>query len=288
MKSKMSIINALIVDDSPDNREEIVAYLKSMGHGYLEAADVATARKHLAEREFDYVVLDLCLPMEPGNAYADKSFGKNMLQHILQEKAGELPVLVVSGVAKDAADIVEIMKLRSAGALVSYVLKPFRSEGNPDIVREIHGLLMERDERRAKRATDRKKPQPPRKKKPEADGSDQIDLTCSAAGARSWRILVNGEQVVIGQRMLNILIRFGQAQRDWPGKKKERHLASLSIEEFGLPDNTMPSDLSSLLTKMKKRLASHACCNLIKGKHGRWFLGATIKNLEAGELHYEA
>ena len=185
----------------------------------------------------------------------------------------------VSGVAKDPRDIVEIMKLRSEGAMVSYVVKPFKSEGNSDIVKEIEGLLREK----AGRADGGKAARNKRDKKPQPDGSDGIDLACKPAGHRRWEIKVNGSSVIIGQRDLNILILFGQAQKACRGKRNERHLASIPLEDFDIGCKLEPSDLTSLFSKLKKKLWPYLRCNVLFGKSGSWTLGALIENLDKAE-----
>ncbi|MBI5529341.1 MAG: response regulator [Deltaproteobacteria bacterium] len=275
---------ALIVDDDPGNRGEIAAHLKNMNHRYREAGNVSSAKELLAKEKFDYVVLDLCIPMEPENAYTDKTFGKGLLSHILNEFDRRLPVLVVSGVAKDPADIVEIMKLaRSEGGLVSYVVKPFNSKGNADISKEIRDLLDEK----AKKLTQAPGKNGKRERKPSPDGSDRINLDCKRSGHRQWRIEVNDQPVVIGQKMLNILIQFGRAQRHWKGKKNDRHLAEVDYKAFGIGERGEDSDLSSLLTKIKDRLWPCLKHSIIVGKKGKWKLGATIVNVEKADPHYE-
>lgn len=274
---------ALIVDDDPANREEIAAYLKIMGHSFEEAASVESAKQKLEQQDFDYVVLDMCIPIEDREPYVDVKFGLSLLQHVLSEFEKSIPVLVVSGVAKNPVDIVEIMKLRSEGALVSYVIKPFNSDHNADILKEIRGLL----EDKAKSGGVHKAEKTKLAKKPKADGTDRIDIGCCETSQHLWEIKVNGKTVAIGQRALNVFIIFGRAQQNWSGKKSERHLASLVLEDMKITSKELTSsDLTSLFHKMKRKLWPHLRCSILDCKKGRYTLGATIVNLDKAEPHF--
>ena len=274
---------ALVVDDDPANREEIAAYLKILGHAFEEAASVESAKQKLEQQDFDYVVLDMCIPIEDRESYVDVKFGKSLLQHVLSEFQKELPVLVVSGVAKNPVDIVEIMKLRSEGALVSYVIKPFNSDHNADILKEIRGLLDDKAKSSSGDAGRKTK----LVKKPKPDGTDRIDISCCETSQHLWEIKVNGKTVNVGQRALNVFILFGRAQRDWSGKKGERHLASLALEDMNITSKELTSsDLTSLFHKIKKKLWPHLRCSILDCKKGRYTLGATIVNLGKAEEHF--
>ncbi len=289
MKNK---ILALVVDDNPENRDEISMYLTSMGHSYKEAASVQAAKEMLESGNFDYVVLDMCIPVETGNPYADVKFGKSLFQHILEKFDKALPILVVSGVAKGTDDVVSMMKLRSEGVMVSYVIKPFNSERNSDIIKEIEELLSEKSKLVGSAPAAKKK----REKKPPPDGSDKIDLDCCETARHLMEIKVNGKPVAVGHRALNVLIRFGQAQREWDGKKNERYKASLGLADMKISTAEMvQSDLTSLFSKMKAKLEPMLKRSILDGEKdengkrikGRWILGATIVNLDKGEPFFE-
>ena len=283
---------ALVVDDDPANRDEIAAYLKNMGHSYKEAASVQAAKEMLDASSFDYVVLDMCIPVETGNPYVDVKFGKTLLQHVLDKFEKSLPVLVVSGVAKSAGDIVEIMKLRSEGVMVSYVIKPFNSDHNANIIKEIEGLLKEKLNKSKVSSGKKQK----RVKKPPPDGTDKIDLDCRKVKWNVWEIKVNGKPVGVGQRALNVFIRFGQAQRNWVGKNDERYKASLGLADMDISTVDMvQSDLTSLFAKIKPRLRPLLNCSILDGEKddqgkrikGRWVLGAMVVNLKKGESFFK-
>ncbi len=275
-----ALYHALIIDDEPDNRLEIASYLKNLNHSYDEVGSVEEAKTSISDKNYDYVVLDLRLPQEPGSPAADVNFGKRLLDHILENHPG-LPVLVVSGYGNDTNTVVDIMKRQRAGALVSFVKKPFTAEGNSSILQEITDLLKDREQRVAE-GTKRK---PKRVKKPKPTGKDEIDLACEEVGHRRYRIHVNGKPVEVTQQMLNALAVFGDAQKAWTGKKKECYLAMVPYDDFGVGVKGEDSHLSSMFSKMKERLWEHLQESILICRRGEYYLGAVIINKENAIKH---
>ena len=64
-------------------------------------------------------------------------------------------------------------------------------------------------------------------------------------------------------------------------------MASIALDEFEIGSNLERSDLTSLLSKLKTKLWPHLKCQILSGKNGRWILGASIKNLDKAEGHFE-
>jgi two-component system response regulator PilR (NtrC family) len=78
--------HALIVDDEPDIRELLEITLGRMNINTVSAADIGTARHHLAEHSFDFCLTDMQLP--DGN-------GIELVNHIAKE-IPQLPVAVIT------------------------------------------------------------------------------------------------------------------------------------------------------------------------------------------------
>jgi len=78
--------HALIVDDEPDIRELLEITLGRMNINTVSAADIRSARHHLAERSFDLCLTDMQLP--DGN-------GIELVTHIAKE-IPQLPVAVIT------------------------------------------------------------------------------------------------------------------------------------------------------------------------------------------------
>ena len=58
--------NILVVDDHRDLREALTRYLSDNGMKVIEAASAAAARRTLAQKTIDLVVLDIMMPGEDG------------------------------------------------------------------------------------------------------------------------------------------------------------------------------------------------------------------------------
>ncbi|MEL6427602.1 MAG: response regulator transcription factor [Planctomycetota bacterium] len=100
----------LTVEDDPRIRESLVEAFVEEGHACDQAADVRTARLHLASETYDLVLLDVMLP---------DGDGWELLEEI-RERAASTRVIFLS--AKHEVD--ERLRGLSLGA-VDYVVKPF-------------------------------------------------------------------------------------------------------------------------------------------------------------------
>jgi len=58
----------LVVDDDPNVRQILRAYVELEGHHVLEAADASFARRALAQEKVDLMFLDVLMPGESGTA----------------------------------------------------------------------------------------------------------------------------------------------------------------------------------------------------------------------------
>ncbi len=112
----------LIVDDEPDILETLTGYLQQNGMTIVSAENAAVARQHLAQQDFNLVVLDVMMPGEDGLS----------LCRFLREK-GTPPVILLTALADDTDRIVGL----EIGA-DDYVTKPF----NPrELVARIKAVL---------------------------------------------------------------------------------------------------------------------------------------------------
>jgi len=118
----------LVVDDDPELRELITAYLARQGYDIVAVGDGAEMDKALARNGFDLVVLDLMLPGEDG-----LSIAKRMKR--------DIPIIIVSAQGEDVDRIVGL----EVGA-DDYIAKPF----NPrELLARVRAVL-----RRVKGAAD--------------------------------------------------------------------------------------------------------------------------------------
>ena len=245
--------------------------------------NILQAKKILEKEGFDYVILDLQLPMREKSPNAQVEFGMRLLDFIL-ENYPSLGIVVVSAYGKDTFNIVDVMKRRQTGASISFVAKPFNEAGNTKLTDEILVVLEE-----TKRIGNTKKKSPDlietEDNEPCPPEIDQIDLICDICGNNRFKIKANGKSVEISQQMLNILVVFGRAQAVWKRNRLERYKASASHDQFNIGEKD-DHNLSSAFSKLRKRLKG-----FLKNKpaksigDGRWILGAIIKNLKKGEKH---
>lgn len=109
---------ALIVDDDPMIVEVLCDALDSLGHAHDSAGCQESARQRLAEARYDYVLLDLEIPVRNGR-FSRIENGINLLEEIRRREL--TPVIVVTCNGTDGYEIpVQVMKVGAAG----FVAKP--------------------------------------------------------------------------------------------------------------------------------------------------------------------
>jgi CheY-like chemotaxis protein len=118
---------ALVIDDDPAIIESVSDILDSLGHEHDRADSVEAARKCLDQGVYDYVLLDLEIPVRTGK-FPRVQDGENLLEEIVQRRGSfSAPVIIVmTAHGTDGPDLaVDVMK---KGA-VDYVTKPFKTVG---------------------------------------------------------------------------------------------------------------------------------------------------------------
>jgi len=118
----MTKLRALVIDDDEEIVHEVVDILDSLNHDHDSAGDQEAARNLLADNKYDYVLLDLEIPVKPRRLSRIEN-GKNLLAEMRATPGMEtVPVIVMTGHGHDSPDLaVSVMK---SGA-VDYVKKPF-------------------------------------------------------------------------------------------------------------------------------------------------------------------
>jgi CheY-like chemotaxis protein len=110
----------LLVDDDPDVREVIAAYLSELGYEVHAAAEGEHAITLLGELTPDIVIIDFAMPGMSGAETARK---------VLEQYAG-IPILFISGFADSAA-------LEKAVGAAPLLHKPFRPAELAEVVRSM-------------------------------------------------------------------------------------------------------------------------------------------------------
>jgi len=120
-------LRALVIDDDPAIVEEVVETLASLGHEFETAGCMESARAHIAVGGFDYVLLDLEIPVGTGSRFPRIQNGKHLLREIRSSPTtARTPVIVMTGYGNDGPyQAVDVLRI---GA-VHYVTKPFGLRG---------------------------------------------------------------------------------------------------------------------------------------------------------------
>jgi len=118
--------NALVVDDDPDILIEVTERLEAIGHRSKGVNSVEEARATLAQGGWDYLVLDLEIPIKFGRPNRVEN-GLALLGEINQ-KDGHLPVVVITAHGHDSSDLAAAVI--SAGKPLDFIRKPFPRPGH--------------------------------------------------------------------------------------------------------------------------------------------------------------
>ncbi len=130
----------LLVDDEKNARNNIGTYLESEGYEVLLAADLETARKHLAAQEADIVLLDVQLP---------DGYGPDLLAETAQ-LPNRPPIIMITAHGKiDMA--VEAMK----NGAHDFIQKPIKFERLESSIKRARDIVEMREELNHFRKTQR-------------------------------------------------------------------------------------------------------------------------------------
>lgn len=123
----MSQKNILVIDDEPEIREVLRAFLQRAGYIVHTASDGLEGVKVFSERSIDLVITDLLMPQQEG------------IETIMQIKTDHpnLPIIAISGGGRMAGtlDILQTAKLLGAARTFS---KPFQPQ---ELVEAVRNLL---------------------------------------------------------------------------------------------------------------------------------------------------
>lgn len=116
-------IHAFIVEDDEGIIKPLIKKLRSLGHEFTIAKNQEEARSYLKDQVFDYVLLDLKLPVDGEDMDPDSNVGFNILQQLREKHDKEhCPVIVMTAYGS-VEKAVEAMK---KGAN-DFAQKPFKS-----------------------------------------------------------------------------------------------------------------------------------------------------------------
>lgn len=119
-------IKALLVEDNPRVLESVKDIVDSLGHDYDTASSQDEARQLIDSGEYDYVLLDLEIPVKLGRNAARIQNGMNLLAELVDKYGKQVPVIITTGHGTDSPKVCrECMKSGAA----DYVTKPFPETG---------------------------------------------------------------------------------------------------------------------------------------------------------------
>lgn len=124
----MKKICALVIDDKVDIAEAVSDRLASLGHICVHVSCQEEAREAIYKQRFDYILLDLEIPVRPGRGVPRIQNGENLLEEIQSMPLQKgVPVIVMSGHGTDSPSLAVQMMKKGAS---DYVTKPFPETGN--------------------------------------------------------------------------------------------------------------------------------------------------------------
>ena len=123
----MSKYRGLIIDDSKGVRTTVTAMLQILGHDSDAVASVEEGRKLLSAKNYDYLLLDMEIPMTDGGE-ADTAIGPSFLLEIRRTYRKEVfPVIVITGRMLDKAEFSASLLWNGAN---DFIPKPFPLSGH--------------------------------------------------------------------------------------------------------------------------------------------------------------
>jgi len=118
---------ALVVEDNEDIAERVTEILDSLGHEYVWARSQDEARQPIAEGGFQYVLLDLSIPVKTERGLDTIEYGANLSKEIHQSPAMQgVPIIVMTAYGKEGLEIAASL---CEHGVVDFINKPFPRTG---------------------------------------------------------------------------------------------------------------------------------------------------------------
>ena len=116
---------ALIVDDDPSIIQTVGDIVRSLDHDADTASDIASAKQLLAAKRYDYLILDMKIPVSPERKFGRRENGRNLIQTLRgNPDTVELPIIVITG--EDSGESDFILSVIRVGGMdyTEYIQKP--------------------------------------------------------------------------------------------------------------------------------------------------------------------
>lgn len=130
-------IRALIVDDEEEIVRTVGDIVRTLGHDYHSAGDIETARKCLKAAPYDYLILDMNIPVAPDRLTRRRENGRNFVATIRSmDGLATLPIIAITGHDRGESDFI-LSVMRAGGmAFTQYVQKPIDGDKLDKAIRE--------------------------------------------------------------------------------------------------------------------------------------------------------
>ena len=135
-------LKALVIDDDPEIRREIVDILDEYVHGYDEAGNIKEARNKMLTCRFDYVLLDMELPYSYGKPLLRENGDEFLKELRAQYPTESLPIIVVTGTVPESNKAASLLY----DGATAFVSKPI-STGHPTLREAIQKYIIWRNAR---------------------------------------------------------------------------------------------------------------------------------------------
>lgn len=116
---------ALIVDDDPSIIQTVGDIVRSLDHDADTASDIAAAKECLAAKNYDYLVLDMKIPVSSDRKFGRRENGRNLIQTLRgNPDTVDLPIIVITG--EDSGESDFILSVIRVGGMdyTEYIQKP--------------------------------------------------------------------------------------------------------------------------------------------------------------------
>ncbi len=222
-------IVALIVEDDPTLLDLVTETVESLGHEVRMASSQEEALKELEDTKFDYVLLDLSIPLKEGRL-ARLEIGFNLLDRIVQLPGARRPGVIVMTAHGDDHEFCRRALLAGAD---DFIKKPFDA-GKESPEAAIKELLSRRAENRYEsveapvsavawaRAEEARGGETP------SDHSPPAIHLLGTYDRRRCMLIINGVEIALSEQRFRLFGRLAAHAKRHPGQ----HLSLLDVPEI--------------------------------------------------------
>ncbi|HVH97725.1 MAG TPA: response regulator [Enhygromyxa sp.] len=244
---------ALVVEDDPTLLDLVTETVESLGHEVRSANSQEDALAMLEDTMFDYVLLDLKIPLREGRL-PRLEIGFNLLERIVSLPDARRPGVIVMTAHGDDHEYCRRALLAGAD---DFIKKPFNTKESPE--QAIKELLAKRQEARYEAVGDSPglAAGEGRGREPAAQSGESGPPAIHLLGTydrRKCNIEINGKELLLSEQRFRLFARLAVHAKRSPGQ----HLSLLDVPEI-------QSGTRQALNRLRKDLESQ-----VPGFWDRW------------------